>query len=499
MLGTRPSRIKLAAALLLTATAGCGGGGGGGGEPPPPPANQAPSFTSATTATVTENATGTVYTATATDPDGNALTFSLLNEGDAAAFAITPQGVLTFTAAPDFERPRDADQNNVYQIRIGVSDGQTSVAQDVTVTVTNSREGLQVRRVATGFLDVVTIHRAPPSSDPAMNGQPENLPQRIFIAQRSGPVTIFSPGTGDRKTFINPATNAVFAGFTAAGEGGVLDFRTSDRFGVASEFWLVSYTTAQGIDIRVGSTLFDDRDTARTLNSSVTLSIPYPANAVRYGGRVAWRPDDTIYVATGDGGVPADAQDAANRRGKLLHHILFGATTIQASGLRDPAAIALDAAFGLTVPDRGESQYEEVNLFRPADLGANYGWPFFEGTTRIADGGPATLPPILQYRHGTGPLEGTEIVGGLVYNGPLAALAGQYIFADRVTGNIWAAPVAELAQGSTLASTRFARLRQDLTPDQGTIDRPTAIGVDYKGNIYIADEDGEIFIVEPAP
>jgi tryptophan 2,3-dioxygenase len=51
-------------ALALT-LAGCGGGGNGGGGNPPP-ANRAPSFTSAPAASVVENSTGTVYTATAT-------------------------------------------------------------------------------------------------------------------------------------------------------------------------------------------------------------------------------------------------------------------------------------------------------------------------------------------------------------------------------------------------------------------------------------------------
>jgi hypothetical protein len=70
----------LAAAAL--ALAGCGGGGGGGGGPPPPPANRAPAFTSAGTASVPENSSGTIYTATANDADGDALTFSLSGGAD---------------------------------------------------------------------------------------------------------------------------------------------------------------------------------------------------------------------------------------------------------------------------------------------------------------------------------------------------------------------------------------------------------------------------------
>ena len=63
------------AALLLVSC-----GGGGGGVPVPPGPNAAPSFTSLQTATVVENVAAD-YQATATDPEGNALTFSISGGG----------------------------------------------------------------------------------------------------------------------------------------------------------------------------------------------------------------------------------------------------------------------------------------------------------------------------------------------------------------------------------------------------------------------------------
>ena len=59
------------------AVAGCGGSGRQ--QPalnPEPPRNEAPVYTSSTTATVNENQTA-AYTAVATEPDGDALTHSL--------------------------------------------------------------------------------------------------------------------------------------------------------------------------------------------------------------------------------------------------------------------------------------------------------------------------------------------------------------------------------------------------------------------------------------
>src|SRR3546814_21080907 len=122
----------MATTLRLCACDGC--------KPPPPPqpSNQPPSFTSAPSVTVPENSDGIIYTATATDPDGNALAFSLAGGADQSAFRITAAGALSFAMAPDFEAPADGAGNNVYLVRIGVSDGTPSDTLALMVTVTDT-------------------------------------------------------------------------------------------------------------------------------------------------------------------------------------------------------------------------------------------------------------------------------------------------------------------------------------------------------------------------
>jgi VCBS repeat-containing protein len=135
--------IGIAGGGALAAAAGGGGGGGGGSTPPPaPPANtNAPVFTSATTASFDENATGTVYTATATDADGNTVTFSIVGGADAADFSINAStGALTFNSTPDHENPDDADTDNVYEVTIRANDGLNNTDQTVTITVDNVDE-----------------------------------------------------------------------------------------------------------------------------------------------------------------------------------------------------------------------------------------------------------------------------------------------------------------------------------------------------------------------
>ncbi len=170
------------AALLLAAACGGGGNGGGGGGGG---SNSAPVFTSAQTATVAENTGGTIYTATASDPDGDTPTFSIAAGADGAAFQITPAGALSFRSPPDFEAPVDGDGDNVYQVTIAASDGQASATRTVAITVTNAvGGGFAVRRVGTGFDQPVFLTAMPDGSG------------RVLVVERGGRVRILDPATG---------------------------------------------------------------------------------------------------------------------------------------------------------------------------------------------------------------------------------------------------------------------------------------------------------------
>ncbi len=82
-----------------------------------------------------ENGTATVSTYTATDADGDTITWTL--EGtDAADFSISTSGVLTFVSTPDYESPADDGTDNIYNVTVKASDGTDSDTIAVTVTVT---------------------------------------------------------------------------------------------------------------------------------------------------------------------------------------------------------------------------------------------------------------------------------------------------------------------------------------------------------------------------
>ena len=101
----------------------------------------APEITSGSSFSVEEGA-AEVATLRATDGDTPAanLTWSISGGDDAAKFAVTAAGALSFAAAKDYETPDDAGADGVYEVTVQVSDGGRTDSADLTVTLTNVNE-----------------------------------------------------------------------------------------------------------------------------------------------------------------------------------------------------------------------------------------------------------------------------------------------------------------------------------------------------------------------
>jgi glucose/arabinose dehydrogenase len=111
-------------------------------------------------------------------------------------------------------------------------------------------------------------------------------------------------------------------------------------------------------------------------------------------------------------------------------------TEFWAVGLRNPWRMSFDSATGkLWCGDVGQQRLEEVNLIV---RGGNYGWNYREGTQPFAGTPPAELKfvePIWEYPH----RDSGSITGGLVYHGErFPELEGKYLFADYLSGRVWA-------------------------------------------------------------
>lgn len=91
-----------------------------------------------TRVTFAEDGEGVVFRRTATDPDGDPVSYSL-DGADAALFTVDEDtGEVSFLTPPDFENPADADADNIYDLTVTASDGELSNSLDVTITITDA-------------------------------------------------------------------------------------------------------------------------------------------------------------------------------------------------------------------------------------------------------------------------------------------------------------------------------------------------------------------------
>ncbi|KRC82104.1 PQQ-dependent sugar dehydrogenase [Sphingomonas sp. Root241] len=433
--------------------AGCDGGSSKPTPAPtatPTPVNGAPSFTSAATVSVAESSdvSSIVYQAVATDPEGTALTYAIAGGDDAARFAITQAGALTFVAGANFEAPADADRNNQYKVRITASDGQASAALDLVVTVTNFHENAYLVRYCGTSTCQASLQAVTGTSYVSAAGS-----LRLFIGGQRGGIREFS--------FTAPMVGGE-AGVPVAGSGGdrgQVSIAALPRGSFTSprdpngvlQYFLSLYADAAGDVIlsQVSGQSVPETEVAR-------LRIPHAQYDNNYGGWVELGPDGNIYVATGDGGGVGDplgtAQDSSSLLGKVLRISPdFSTVTVIAKGFRNPNGGFFHNNM-LILADRGQDLAEEINLIPLDGTVRNYGWPYKDGTTTVRAGGPAgMIDPIAECRHDAVPNACHKIVGGVVYSGTNASLQGAYIFGDRSVngqpGALITLPAARLVFG----------------------------------------------------
>ncbi len=500
---------RLLIAACLSALAACSEE-----TPPPPPGNVAPVFSSAATANAAEDSAGAVYTATATDADGDAISFSIAGGADASLFAITNDGALSFSDAPNFERPRDAGRDNVYDVTIRASDSfAQSVDLALQLTVTDlDNEPYQLTRVATGVAAPLFLIGRPGEND-------------VFIAEREGVIRLFDPATGvvGATPFLD-----ISADVGTAGEGGLLGLAPAPDYETSGEFYVHITNNVGDTEIRRYTRFTFAPNAADPASEELILTVAQPADN-HNGGWIGFGADNLLYIALGDGGGSGDPFNNGQDNNTLLGAILridpttdgfptnasrnyaippgnpfassSGADEIWAFGLRNPYRSSFDRDTGdLYIGDVGQGDIEEIDLVPDGDnSGLNFGWPRREGTQREqGSDSPNFTNPVTEYAHGSGPREGNSVNGGYVYRGPIAALQGRYFFSDFISNNVWSIPVSEFSQGDTISSDDFIIETDVLTPDAGALDSMVGFGEDNDGNLYILTIGGDIFRIDPA-
>jgi glucose/arabinose dehydrogenase len=223
------------------------------------------------------------------------------------------------------------------------------------------------------------------------------------------------------------------------------------------------------------------------------------------GGGLAFGPDGYLYIALGDGGKGNDplgnGQNLWQWLGSILrididHHDIGkkyaipkdnpfvdrkdAQPEIYAHGFRNIWGLSFDAAGQLWAADVGQDFWEEINL---VSRGGNYGWSKREGKHKFLEAGyearPELIDPIWEYDHEAG----KSITGGVVYAGKQhAELAGHYVYADYVSGKVWALKY-DAAQKRVVANRSIADKKMPII----------CIAADSAGEIYLSDAFGQIW------
>ncbi|MFO0936290.1 MAG: PQQ-dependent sugar dehydrogenase [Gemmataceae bacterium] len=180
------------------------------------------------------------------------------------------------------------------------------------------------------------------------------------------------------------------------------------------------------------------------------------------GGTICFGPDGYLYLVLGDGGLGGDPDGNGQNKNTLLGKILrldidhkdaglnyaiprdnpfVGQKDCRAEiycyGCRNPWRMSFDRKTGQGwFGEVGQNLWEEVNLIQK---GGNYGWGVRESMHPFGEKGvgpkPEFVDPIWEYYHSVG----KSITGGNVYRGPsLPELDGMYLYADYVSGKLWA-------------------------------------------------------------
>ena len=350
---------------------------------------------------------------------------------------------------------------------------------------------------------------------------------RMFVATQYGTIHYFenNPETSEVHAFLDIRDRVMPFKFYEAEEG-FLGMAFHPKFKNNGQF--IVYYTPKGTKERphvVRISRFrakkDNPDEGDPASEEILLEVDE-----RYwnhkGGTVVFGPDGYLYIGIGDGGLRDDphmnGQNLQSLMGKILRidvdhkteAVPAGQSTGQgrpalpyaipkdnpfasdwryargevwAYGIRNPWRISFDPETGTCwAADVGQDLWEEIDIIVK---GGNYGWNLREGKHKFGVGGveqtERLIEPIWEYHHDIG----KSITGGYVYRGKkIPELTGGYLYADYVSGQVWALWY-DLEKKEVTAN---RTIREKGTP-------VITFGEDDEGEVYFTSER-EIFTFE---
>jgi glucose/arabinose dehydrogenase len=200
----------------------------------------------------------------------------------------------------------------------------------------------------------------------------------MLVTERSGRLLRIEKNNPDLREIIK------IPNVSARGEGGLLGLALHPNFN-KNNFIYLYLTTSEG------ETTTNKVERYKLEGSTLSerlLIIDIPGALYHNGGRIAFGPDNLLYITTGDAGKVENAQNTKNLAGKILRvkddgkipsDNPFG-NAVYSYGHRNSQGITWDKDGNLWATEHGRSGqlsgYDELNKIIK---GANYGWPRIEG------------------------------------------------------------------------------------------------------------------------
>ena len=247
------------------------------------------------------------------------------------------------------------------------------------------------------------------------------MPDGTALVTLRDQARVVQVGPGTLAQVAAPGEDGSVPDVSPDGEGGLLGIALSPEFGTDGHVFL--YQTARE-DNRVVRYTF----TPGRLTDPVPVLTGIPKNSTHNGGRLAFGPDDMLYVGTGDAQDRPAAQDVSSLGGKILRVLPDGSVPADnpfpgsatwSYGHRNPQGFGWDSAGRLIASEFGQDTYDELNVIQP---GGNYGWPEVEGP---GDGGGRFVAPVQTWTTDEASPSGVAVTPDAVY---VAALAGRRLW-----------------------------------------------------------------------
>ena len=209
------------------------------------------------TASVAENSTA-VTVVNATDAGGHAITYAVIGGADAARFAIdAASGALRFVQAPDREQPADVGADNVYDVIVQASNGESIDTQALAVTVTN----------------VVEPARAVDDTAATLQGQPPLVIDALAndLTGDGAALTLIDVGQPAHGTASIVGNQIVYTPDTGYTGVDTLHYRVLDGSEGVTHAWSLDGTATDGIGGAGGSLVNGPAGTAGVWDSGLAF------------------------------------------------------------------------------------------------------------------------------------------------------------------------------------------------------------------------------------